>query len=36
MPRNQPAAQLQKVVFLETGEAIDVAPGAPCIGVNPS
>jgi hypothetical protein len=35
MPRNQPAAQLQKAVFLETGEVIDVCGGQPCIGVNP-
>jgi len=35
MPRNQPAAQLQKAVFLTTGSVIDVCGGQPCLGVNP-
>ncbi|HZV49091.1 MAG TPA: hypothetical protein VFD49_04930 [Candidatus Dormibacteraeota bacterium] len=35
MPRNQPAAQLQKAVFLDTGAVIDVCGGKPCLGVNP-
>lgn len=35
MPRNQPAAQLQKAIFLATGVVVDVCAGAPCLGVNP-
>jgi hypothetical protein len=35
MPRNQPAAQLQKAEFLTTGAVIDVCAGQPCVGVNP-